>query len=283
MSTYADSYYCGETREGETMNKNNMIKLVGVALVVAIISTGLFYGLFVNKLSSNTGDGRMIVVAAKPLAAGTVLSAKDVKTVPWSSPELPKGAYQTPAEVAGNTVFDPIGQEEPVLASRLASLQSGGGSGVPAGMRAVSVHVTDSTGVVAMLRAGQKVDVQVVTGRGTKGDTEVRTALEGLNVLAVNTQPEPNSQGLSLPVVTLLANPLEADVLAAADSGASVRLALRNPLDPATRGRTAVSVNAVMRGSINTQAASSQGAAQNVAGAVPVAAGSTTPGAVAQR
>ena len=64
--------------------------------------------------------------------------------------------------MTGNTVFDAISEDEPVFASHLATLRSGGGSGVPAGMRAVSVHVTDSTGVMALLRAGQKVDVQVV-------------------------------------------------------------------------------------------------------------------------
>jgi hypothetical protein len=37
-------------------------------------------------------------------------------------------------------------------------------------------------------------------------------------------------------------------VLAAADSGAVVRLALRNPLDNATRTREALPLGAVMRG-----------------------------------
>ena len=74
-----------------------------------------------------------------------------------------------------------------MLNARLATSQSGGGSGVPVGMRAVSVHLTDSTGVLALLRSGQKVDVQVVVGRGTKPDeTEVRTALENLTVLSVD-------------------------------------------------------------------------------------------------
>ncbi|HWZ32594.1 MAG TPA: RcpC/CpaB family pilus assembly protein, partial [Bryobacteraceae bacterium] len=93
----------------------------------------------------------------------------------------------------------------------------------------------------------QKVDVQVVTGRGDKGDTVVRTALEGLKVLSVTPQNELSSQGASLPVVTLLANPHEADVLALADSGARVRLALRNPLDDETRSRSPLGLPGVMR------------------------------------
>ena len=70
-------------------------------------------------------------------------------------------------------------------------------------------------------------------------EPELRTILEGVPVLAVNPQPEASSQGANLPAVTLLTNPADADVLALADSGARVRLALRNPLDDATRPRTA--------------------------------------------
>ena len=41
------------------MKKNNLLKLLGIAFVVAIVSTGIFYGLFVNKLSSSTGSGKI--------------------------------------------------------------------------------------------------------------------------------------------------------------------------------------------------------------------------------
>jgi Flp pilus assembly protein CpaB len=230
------------------MKKNNLLKLLGIAFVVAIISTGIFYGLFVNKLSSNTSTGKSLVVAATMLKPGTVLKATDVKTISWASDQLPAGSYQNPALLVGNTVFDPIGEGEPVLAMRLANSESGGGAGVPTGMRAVSVHVTDSSGVLALLRAGQMVDVQVVVGRGTKpAEVSVRTALESLKVLSVTSLPEADSQGQNLPVVTLLARPAEADILAAADSGARVRLILRNPLDDATRTRAPLGLDSVMR------------------------------------
>lgn len=228
------------------MKKNNLLKLLGIAFVVAIVSTGIFYGLFVNKLKSNIDSGKMLVVAAKALKPGMVLQPVDVKLIPWPAGQLPKDAYASVDQVVGNTVFDTIGEDEPVLASRLATSQSGGGAGVPSGMRAVSVHVTDSTGVLALLRAGQKVDVQVVVGRGKETDTAVRTALEDLKVLSVIPAPEQGSQGQNLPVVTLLANPSEADVLALADSGARVRLTLRNPLDQDTGAHAPLSLGGLM-------------------------------------
>jgi pilus assembly protein CpaB len=229
------------------MKKNNLLKLLGIAFVVAIVATGVFYGLFVNKLNSSTGSGKTMVVAARTLNPGTVLKAEDVAEIPWFGPTLPKGAYEKASDVAGSTVFDTIGQDEPVLASHLANSRNGA-PGVPPGMRAVSVHVTDSTGVLSLLRSGQKVDVQVVVGRGSNSDaTLVRTALEDLQVLSVAPQPEQSSQGATLPVVTLLADPRQADVLAAADSGARVRLTLRNPLDDQKNRAGSLSLGAVMR------------------------------------
>jgi len=237
------------------MKKNNLGKLLGVALVVAIISTGLFYMLFAMK--ANSQPGATLVVAAKVLKPGTILAETDVKTIPWPAQQLPKGAYHDTKAVIGSTVFDTMAEEEPVLTTRLASGVSGGGAGVPAGMRAVSVHVTDSTGVMALLGGGQKVDVQVVVGRGKNSDdTQVRTVLENLTVLSVTPQPEQSSQGgQNLPVVTLLAKPSEADVLAVSDSGARVRLALRNPLDEASRNRISLTLGSLMRGTSNDIAA----------------------------
>ncbi len=229
------------------MKKNNLYKLLGIAFVVAIVSTGIFYGLFVSKMSSKTGSGKMLVVAAKTLKAGVVLQSTDVKLIPWPAQQLPKGAFERVDQVAGNTVFDPINEDEPVFAAHLATDKTAGGSGVPTGMRAVTVHVTDSTGIMALLRGGQRVDVQVVVGRGENKETLVRTALENIQVLAVGTQSEQSSQGATLPVVTLLASPAAADILAAADSGARVRLILRNPLDQELSERTSLSLGAVMR------------------------------------
>jgi len=231
------------------MKQNNLAKLLGIALVVAIIATGVFYGLFVNKLSSSTGSGKMVVVAAKPIPAGAVLGEKDVRSIPWPVEQTPAGAFESAPQVAGHTVLEPLTQGEPVLAARLASEERGsGGSGVPSGMRAVSVHISDSSGVLSQLAPGQKVDVQVlVTRKNAGGETELRTILEAVPVLSVNPQPEASSQGVNLPAVTLLTNPADADVLALADSGARVRLALRNPLDSATRLRTALTIDAILR------------------------------------
>ena len=258
------------------MKKNNMLKLLGIAFVVAILSTGIFYGLFVNKLSSSTGSGKTVVIAAHPLKSGALIAAADVKTISWPGDQIPKGTFEKPDDVIGKTVFDVIGDEELVSEIHLASAKSGGGSGVPEGMRAVTIHVTDSSGVIAMLRTGQKVDVQVVLGKAGS-ETTVRTALEDLQVLAVNPTAEGTSQGPILPAVTLLAGPAQADVLAAADSGARVRLTLRNPLDDQTRTNAPVSLGAVVRSSVTVGAPVTSRPTQEKTAQAKPAAGATQP------
>lgn len=234
------------------MQKKNLVTLLGIALAVALVATGVFYGLFVSNLKSNTDSSKVLVVAAKPLEAGKVLAANDLKTAPWPGDELPKGAFADVSEVVGKTLFDGIDEAEPLFASRVLSKDgSGRSAGVPEGMRAVSVHVSDSSGVLALLHPGHKVDVQVLVRRGKEANTiEVRTALEQLEVLSVNLKKEENSQGEELPVVTLLAKPSEADVLGLADSGARLRLTLRNPLDQGTRPGSSVSLPAIMQSSV---------------------------------
>jgi Flp pilus assembly protein CpaB len=208
------------------MKQNNLGKLIGIALVVAIIATGVFYGLFVTKLSSSTGSGKMVIVASRPIPAGTVLAEKDVQSMTWAGEQTPSGAFDNAQQVTGHTVLEPLTQGEPVLASRLASA---------------------GAGVLALLRPGQKVDVQVLlTRKIANAEPELRTILEGVPVLAVNPTPEA-AQGTNLPSVTLLTNPADADTLALADSGARIRLALRNPLDQATRSRTALTLDSLLR------------------------------------
>ena len=77
---------------------------------------------------------------------------------------------------------------------------------------------------------------------------------EGAGALTrdIHGRDEASSQGGNLPAVTLLTNPADADVLALADSGARVRLSLRNPLDTATRPRIAMTLDSVLRSSGET-------------------------------
>ena len=222
--------------------KKNLIPIAGIAFVVAIIATGIFYWLVVGKLKSGvSSSGKSIVVAARNLERGAALQPNDVKLVPWGGPDVPQGAFTEVGAVSGLTLVSALQENEPVVSSRVASRTSGMGAGlgIAPGMRAISVHATDSSGIVGMLRPGYKVDVQLVSNQA-----ELRTILQNIEVLAVNPAGDGHTPA---PVVTLLVDPQGGDMAGLGDSTAHVRLALRNPLDEGKPDQRRVTVPAMLQ------------------------------------
>ena len=217
--------------------KKKLVPLLGIAFVVALISTGVFYGLFVGKAQSAPADQSRIsvVVANHLLARGAVIQAADVKAISWAGGEAPKGSFSTPDQLAGVTVLDPIGANDPIVEGRIASHRA-----IPAGMRALSIHVTDSSGVVALLHPGYKVDVQVLSD-ASHGEITLGTALQNIEVLTVS----PPDGGK--PVVNLVVWPDDAELLGLADSAAKVRLVLRNPSDESRRPQPVLPASTLFR------------------------------------
>jgi len=239
-------YARGASRGRCIAMKRNIVPLLGIAFVVAIISTGIFYGLFAGKLRSSVGElpSQSIVVAARTLNPGTVLHAEDLRVSEVKGAW--KGGFSKPEELVGVTILQAVQQNEPILQDRVASsdAKSGqGAGGVPSGMRAVSIRVAESSGVVSLLRPGTKVDVQAVSHR--ENSAELRTILQNVEVLAVSPQPESVGGNQALPVVTVLTRAQDDDLIALADSGARIRLALRNPLDDGAAPRHSMGLASV--------------------------------------
>jgi hypothetical protein len=151
----------------------------------------------------------------------------------------------------GGTIVRAVQQNEPILQDQVASHDAKfgtGAGGVPSGMRAISIHVAESSGVIGLLHPGTKVDVQAFLHRETSH--ELRTILQDVEVLEVSAQPEPaGGNPPPLPVVTVLARPEDIDLIALADSGARIRLALRNPLDDGAAPRHAMELASVFASS----------------------------------
>jgi Flp pilus assembly protein CpaB len=248
--------------------KRNLVPLLGIAFVVAVASTGIFYGLFVGKLKSTSSPPPKftVVSAARPLTPGTILSEEHLKTTPWPGESVPKGLVTSVDQVLGRAVLQNIEGGEPLLLTKVVAVNPAiDGEGVPSGLRAVSVHVSDSSGVLKMLQPGHKVDVQVVQLKGEANrESEARTVLEGVTVLGAGTQPEPTTTGhLMAPVVTLLVRPRDAEMLAVADSAARIRLTLRNPLDEGRIGRSGLSLPAVLNGAVSSMPAPAERGSRN--------------------
>ena len=240
--------------------KRNIVPLLGIAFVVAIVSTGIFYGLFAGRLRSSVGElpGHSIVVAVRNLDPGTVLQPSDLAVSEVKGPL--QGGFSKPEELIGVTLLHAVQQNEPIFQDRVASRDAKAGQGaggVPAGMRAVSIHAAESTGIVGLLRPGTKVDLQAVSHRETT--TTLRTILQNVEILAVSAQPEPvGGNQPPMPVVTVLTRAQDADLIALADTGARIRLVLRNPLDDATALRRSMALASVFEATASATAAAVQ-------------------------
>lgn len=211
--------------------KKNIGPLLAIAFVVAIISTGLFYGMFATRLSNASTDlpRQNVVIAARKVAIGAVLTASDLRVAELRGNTALAGSFTGLQQVLGSTTIEPLEENQVLTRSVLASRTPGDGTTVPVGMRALTIHVFESSGVLALLRCGSRVDVQAVSERDRV--IVLRTILQSVEVLSAGTQPEVLAGRSPGTPVTVLARPDEADLLAMADTAARLRLTLRNRLD----------------------------------------------------
>lgn len=220
--------------------KRNLAPLLGVAFVAALVATGFFYGLLIPRLrgGGESVDTGRVVVASKDLARGGRLSADHLHLAPVAQGKIPEGAVRTIEEAVGLTLLSDVSQRQVLTTAMLTRPGQPGGPSrvIPPGMRAVSIHPRDSMGVVAMLQAGSRVDVQLLSPV-PGGGLRLMRALENIEVL--HSGASDGSRAVS-PVVTLLVSPRDADRLSLADASLNLRLVLRNPEDVKTDGPVAI-------------------------------------------
>ena len=186
-----------------------------------------------------------VVVAAANLPLGTELRRDDLRAIAWPADAVPEGSFTDPQDLVGRGLIQSVTQNETVLPGKLAPVGAGAGLPpvIPEGMRALSVRVNDVIGVAGYVLPGNHVDVlATVSPTNSPGDMTSKIVLTNVLVLAAGTRIEQdveNNKPISVSVVTLQVNPMEAERLTLASTEGKIQLALRNPLDetaPATPG-----------------------------------------------
>jgi len=236
--------------------KKNMVPLFGIAVVVAIISTGVFYGLFAGKLRSASVDvpGQPMVVAARDLASGTELASGDLRVSEFKSTLT--GTFSSREQLVGATLLASVKHDEPLMEERLVlknANSSASGRAVPPGLRAVSIRVSDSESLLGLLHPGAKVDVQSIEEHN--GGLQLKTILQNVEVLAANPQTQPAGNRGPVAMVTVLTRAEDADLVALADSATRIRLTLRNPLDDQIATRHPVALSSLFQSNPTAAAA----------------------------
>src|SRR3954452_5791077 len=211
-------------------------------LAVALASGGLAALLALRYLRQQAqplaqpGRSRM-VVAARPLPVGTVVQEQHLKTIEWSGGALPLGYISNPQEVVGRGLVTNLQENEPVLESKLAAKGAGGGLPViiTEGMRGLTMRVNEVSGVSGFVTPNTRVDVLLTMEDKASGEPATRIIMQDMKVLAAGQSLQPDKEGKpqSVPVVTFLVTPEQAETLTLASQQGAIQLALRNMLDTA--------------------------------------------------
>jgi len=174
-----------------------------------------------------------VVVAARDLSLGTVLTAEDVKLVGWPGGLLPEGYSSSVEEVLGRGVITNVVLNEPLISSKIAVKEAGGGLPIviPEGMRGVSVRVDDVISIAGFVVPGTRVDIMVTLDQSDNPVTKL--ILQNIPVLTSGQVIEraPNGDPIQVTVITMLVTPDQAEELVLAATRGRIQLALRNTLD----------------------------------------------------
>jgi len=218
------------------MDRKRIFVAFAVAVPLALLASILVY----RQLSqAASAPGRIvptkIVVAAAPLQPGTRLDASDLRQVDWPALRPMAGMFAKPEDCANRVLISPLLENEPVMEGNLAPKDSSVGLSamIPPGMRGIAVAVNDVVGVAGFVQPGTIVDVLATGGIEGQASTLTRTILENIRVLAAGQKIEPDKQGTpqTVPVVTLLVSPDQANLLTLASTQGHIQLALRNASD----------------------------------------------------
>ena len=194
-----------------------------------------------------------MVVAARTLPVGTIVSDQHVKTIEWTGGALPLGYLGSPQEVVGRGLMSDLQENEPILESKLAPKGAGGGLPIiiNEGMRGLTMRVNEVSGVAGFVTPNTRVDVLLtMEDKGNAGEPSTRIIMQDMRVLAAGQSIQPDKEGKPqpVPVVTFLVSPQQAETLALASQQGSIQLALRNQLDTMEVKTSGTRRSALMRG-----------------------------------
>jgi pilus assembly protein CpaB len=202
------------------MNTNRLLIGLVIALVVAFLLSSFVYKQFQKASIVKPTSTQSLVVAALPLQLGTRLDASNTRLIQWPANQQVAGMFSRVEDVANRAIITQLAENEPVLESKLAAKDSGGGlpATIPEGMRGLSVAVNEVVGVAGFVTPGTMVDV-LVTGRAMGKDAAqgdiTRTILENVRVLAAGQKIQQDREGKpqTVAVITLLVAPDDATKL----------------------------------------------------------------------
>jgi pilus assembly protein CpaB len=203
----------------------------------SLLSAGLLtWFLYANTVAPKSEKQISVIVAAHDMPLGTLLRPADLKSVKYLEHDVPRGVILLPKDAVSRVLLVPFSMNEPVLLSKVSATTSteGVSSTIETGFRAVSVPITDATGVAGLIQPNSHVDV-LFTRPGTMTEASTSIILQDVKVLSTGrsqaTGATVDPRAPRSPVVTLVLRPADAQKLELAKNQGRISLSLRNPLD----------------------------------------------------
>jgi pilus assembly protein CpaB len=233
------------------MDRKKLFLLLGalvVAIGTALAARSMFAGASAPQAEAaqTKPQGPKVLVAKRALPVGTIITADAVGYQLWPK-EMVQDAYFVDGEadmnqLLGTVVRHPITAGEPVTQGALVYPGDRGflAAALGPGMRAVTISVSEKTGVGGFVFPGDHVDLmltQTVNGADGQNLKATETILKNVRVLATDqkTQTTTDDNGktevTAFRTVTLEATPKVAEEIEVAQTIGTLSLSLRSLAD----------------------------------------------------
>ena len=249
------------------MDVKKVALLIGalvIAVVTAVMAKNMFTGAGAEQANAApvVPLGPKVLVARKALPVGTIIDAESLAFQAWPK-ELVQNAYYTEGapdadltKLLGTVVRNPVTAGQPLTRGALVGPNDRGflAAALGPGMRAITVPVSNTSGVAGFIFPGDRVDMvltQNVTGGGDGPPLKVsETIIRNLRVLATDQRidskdDEGKTVVKTFSTVTLEVTPRIAEKITVAQSVGTLSLALRSIADNAAELERAVAAGDV--------------------------------------
>lgn len=220
------------------MSKLSPRALFIIALIISLIGAFLMY----NQLNKTSKEGianiKEVIVATEDIPSKMLITEKMITTARLPIETVQKGAFSSVQDVLGKYSKVTIAKGEQITGARLNQNERGAGlvAVLPPDKRAITVGVTDTTGLTGLAKAGDRVDI--ISVKSYSGNVSGQILLQDVMIMAINrtelnesVPEEKNGKIEKLATVTLAVQPKDAVLLALAQAQGTLQLILR-PLAP---------------------------------------------------
>src|SRR6266853_3071821 len=189
---------------------------------------------------------KSVLVAHGAIARGQILKPADLGWQLWPDGGIDRAYIQkgtkTIENFAGWVARDPFGPGEPITEGKIVAPGSRGflAAVLRAGMRAVSVPVTRTSGISGFVFPGDQVDIlitQTLPASGGKGDVlqhkAAETVLHDVRVIAIDQKLDSKGgEAVVAQTATLEVTPKQSEIIAVASEMGKLSLSLRSLATP---------------------------------------------------